>query len=111
MRLTCLTSPMFSSPRGIPKLANKEFGNRVARPSIEANVSTRGSALYNHINYGNIRRTCDGRQVDGSGCVVSTDEIQVLGHLFQNEQVSDEEQLPIKRLVGIRLGSFDRFRR
>lgn len=40
--LTCLTSPMFSSPRGIPRLANKEFCNRVARPSIEANVSTHG---------------------------------------------------------------------
>ena len=90
---------MFSPPRGIPKLANSEFGNRVARPSIDANVSTRGSVtLSTELN----RRkcTCDGRQVDGSGGIISADEIQVLGHLLQNKQVPNEEQLPIERLAG-----------
>lgn len=94
---------MFSSPRDTPKLANNEFGNRVARPSIEAKVSTHGSALHNHVKLQaspDVRRTRDGRQINGSGYVVTTNEIQVLGHLFQNEQMSNEEQFPIKRLAG-----------
>lgn len=84
--LTCLTSPMFSSPRGMPRLANKEFGNRVARPSIEANVSAhRASVTLTAEPSIDVKHTRDCRQVDRSRCIVSTDEIQVLSHLFQNQ--------------------------
>ena len=68
-----------------------------------------------------VKRTRDGRQVDSSGRIVSVYQVQILGHLLQDEQMSNEEQLPIKCLAGgkrrplsfrgcVRLDSFDGIR-
>lgn len=62
---------------------------------MDASVSVTLFQTYGTLRIDGNRQTCDSREIE-LVAVISLGKIQIMRHLLQNEQMSDEEQLSVQ---------------